>query len=233
MELDFILPDFDDYNLTLYVNLPMSDSPTNPPINETDFGVTPFVFQSPTIQTIIKRPGYTYAGSFSGGRGGHPSGSTGMYYYPAATWNYLNNNFIIDTWVYLPSSNITEYTFPWQGNSVTILDNAICGHGGPDTGGNVLAVGHPSGDLSNVRLRLYNILGEYVESSVLFPLDRWVHVTAAHKVDTLRTKLFIDDILVADDYLSYDISQGGRFGANFFIGGRDDNSFGGFNPFLP
>ena len=128
-DLEFILPDFDDYNSTLYINLPMSDLPGNPPENEVDVPdvlFTPFAFESPIIQSIITRPGYTYAGSFSGGRDGHPSGSTGMYYFPAAPWNYLNNNFIIDTWVYLPSDEVTQYTFDWFTGPVTIVDNAIC-----------------------------------------------------------------------------------------------------------
>jgi hypothetical protein len=214
-------------DLSLFINLPMTDSPTIPPTNESIFGETPLVFYDPEIQSTVTRPGYQYAGYFPGDRDGAQSGSNGMFYYNTDSWNYLNNDFIVDTWVYLPSDKVTQYTFNWFGGPVTILDNAICGHGGPDTGGNVISVWHPLNELSSTRLRLYNINGDYIESNTLFPLDQWVNVVVIHNSKTLLTRLFINDELVAEELISLEKSP--ITGPKFFIGGRDDNSAGGFN----
>lgn len=127
--------------------------------------------------------------------------------------------------MYLPSGNLTNYEFPWGGQTIRTDRNAICGSGGSDQGGMNLSVFNTN--FTNPRLRIYTGSDTFLESNIVFPLNTWTKVRVEHNNIITRTNLFIDDVLVgfSNTLVFPNISYYG----NFFIGGRDDNVNGQFN----
>ena len=223
------------WNSVPVIDLSFETSNSNPPSNATGYGVPGNNQQfagSPTIQSVVKRTGAQYSAHFPGERAtDFGTGSNGMYGWPSTAWNYLDKDFVIDTWVYLPSNKLTQETLSWFGGSpIDFLNNAICGTGDPSKGGNVLAVWHPKNNFTNPRLRMYNMSGGFVESTVNFPLDLWVRVTVRHQSSTTKTDLFLNGALVgSSSSVSYSITNPAGHGNNFYIGGRDGNISGAWN----
>jgi hypothetical protein len=133
------------------------------------------------------------------------------------------NCFTIETYVYLPAANLTYYQFTWVGNTYFAQRNAICGSGGPNSGGMNLAIYNVN--KANPRLRIYNANDQFLESNILFPLDQWVKVKVSFNRSS--TLMYINDVLVgSSNTLTFpNISN---YGPNFFIGARDNN----FNKFF-
>ena len=222
--------------LQQYINLPLNQSTISPPINTAvGYTVSPNIaFTGPQIQSAVKRLGAQYSAFFPRNRtsstGTANVGSGGMYSWPSAIWNRLDDDFVIECWAYLPAANLNQIVFNWGGPTLTFLDNAICGTGDPSRTGNVLSVWHAKDDFTNAKLRMYNMNGSYVESTSNFALNAWNKIRVSYTKATTTTLMHINDVQVANSNLvSFSITDPNIHGDNFYIGGRDANNAGEFN----
>lgn len=171
--------------LNVSIDLPLTDSNTLPPINESPLVNPPSIDGTPTLQSTIVRPGKSYSVQMPGLEDGTYSGK--FNFGDSSSLNSLaGRSFAIQSWVYLPADQLTG-TFDWGGDPIQ-GQNIIYGGGGPDSFAPRLGVTQV---LGTPKLVMFGDTGN-VESSKAFPLDAWVHVAVTYDHDTTSTVLYMN-----------------------------------------